>query len=502
MNNDNDRRRLTEEGVQEDLQRQTHILMRLTENALTVAESLRDNYFKNTAKFVSHLRQAVYQYTNGQRPDPVIDITPVQNAEWSEMQNEVISFIDGGIGRVQISSQIPILLRVGSYTVRTGERQLSEREQFGYYPVILGDLEGGSKERKDFPDIVRIIAELLGGLSVLERTPDLRLLMFHGPLIYMMSAYAGHTPFTEDDIDRFLKHYAHDATTSNQLKEDFLREAKTSIYPQMTDRSDEWVEKRLFEPLAWIAFLYRRIIQCALDRHPTPLILGVVERGQLSEFMRKVLLYRIFRNLRAKGEEEYFNNLFGRTDLKNENAIVDKLGYTDALLLAMILEPGQFTEPWKIDKFSNLRDGNVSLPGEAFTSRVRFDVLKPSPNGDLHTSIGFPEVTGCYLHVNEITEPIRIETFTRLGDEQITEGVRRAYLYARLLPGYGFPVGLDIADKHAHIPNWMTKAYSKLIRYQLGVSLQRGEISDADMRRILVQSIYMTRRDWLFRPKS
>ena len=42
----------------------------------------------------------------------------------------------------------------------------------------------------------------------------------------------------------------------------------------------------------------------------------------------------------------------------------------------------------------------------------------------------------------------------------------------------------------------------QLIRYHLGVSLQRGEISDAEMRRILVQAIYMTHRDWLFRPQA
>jgi len=80
------------------------------------------------------------------------------------------------------------------------------------------------------------------------------------------------------------------------------------------------------------------------------------------------------------------------------------------------------------------------------------------------------------------------------------EAGRRSYLYSRLLPGYGFPVGLDVADKYAKVPAWMTNGYGKLIRWQLGVSLQRGEISDAEMRRILVQAIYLTHRDWLFRP--
>ncbi len=57
-------------------------------------------------------------------------------------------------------------------------------------------------------DIVRITAELLGGLSALMRTPGIRVLMFHGPLVYLVGSYAGHTPFTEGDVDLFLQHYA------------------------------------------------------------------------------------------------------------------------------------------------------------------------------------------------------------------------------------------------------------------------------------------------------
>jgi len=234
-------RRLIEEGVQEELQHQPHLLMKLAENALTVAESLRDNYFKNTARFVAALRKAMYMANQGQRPDSPLVVHRVENADWSEFQNEVVTFVDGGIGRVQVSSQIPILLRVGSYCVRTGERRLAEREQFGYYPVILGDLEGGSKERKDFSDIVRITAELLGGLSALERTPNLRVLMFHGPLVYLMGGYAGHTPFTEKDIDLFLHQYATDPHIACRIKEEFLQEAYVDIYPKMTDRATPYM---------------------------------------------------------------------------------------------------------------------------------------------------------------------------------------------------------------------------------------------------------------------
>lgn len=495
MNENSLRGKQIEEKVREDLQRQPHLFMKLAQNALTVAESLRDNYFSNTAKFIAHLRRAMLQSDQGKRQDPILSTQVIENPDWSEHQGEVVTFIDGGVGQVQLSSQVPILLRVGSYRVRTGERILTEREHFGYYPVILGDLEGGSKERRDFVDIVRITAEMLGGLSALDREPDLRVLMFHGPLVYLMGGYAGHTPFTEQDIDLFLNQYAATADQGREIKNDFLRQAKLDIYPKMTGRSDEWSRQRLFEPLAFISYLYRRMISLAHKRKPKPIIAGVVERGALREFSEKVLLDRVFRNLREKGNETYFNAMYGRSDLSNPKALLDRLGYTDALLLAMLLEPGQASESWQIAKYEGLRHGNVTLPGEGDASPVDFSPLKSAP-------IGFPQVDGSYVQVSNTTEPIRVEVFSELGTNQIVEATRRSYLYARLLPGYGFPVGLDIADKHAHVPAWLTDAYSKLIRFQLSLSLQRGEISDSEMRRILVQAIYMTHRDWLFRPQN
>jgi hypothetical protein len=480
-------------SVQAELQRQPHILFKLAENSLTVAKSLRDNYFKNTARFVTDVRGAIRQAQKGMRHDPILDSTDVSSTEWADFQEEVVSFIDGGVGRVQISSQVPILLRVGLYRVKVGERRLAERETFGYYPVVLGDLQGGSKDRKDFVDIVRITAELLGGLSALIRTPQLRVLMFHGPLVYLVGNYAGHIPFTEGDIDLFLQHYP--PGDGQNLKEEFLREARLSIYPQMIpDRSDDWANRRVFEPLAWIAFLYRKLVQEAKRRSPIPIIAGVVERGELREFSERVLLERVFHGLRAKRNQDHFNQIFGRTDLNSPRAFLERLGYTDTLLLAMILRPGLRSEEWSVAKYEGLRSSKVALPGESFGTEVNFACLCPGP-------IGFPSVTGCYVHVSETTEPIRVEVFSELGAAQIEEAARRAYLYARLLPGYGFPAGLDIADKYAHVPSWLTNAYSKLIRFHLGVSLQRGEINDREMQRLLVQAIYMTHRDWLFRPQ-
>jgi hypothetical protein len=433
-------------------------------------------------------------FEKGQRPDCILRTHDVTDASWSEFQSEVVTFIDGGVGEVKISSQVPLLLRVGSYCVRTGEKRVREREQFGYYPVILGDIEGGSKERKDFIDIVRITAELLGGLSALQRTPDLRVLMFHGPLVYLVGSYTGHRPFTEHDIDLFLHQYASDPELAKSLKAGFLQEAKLDIYPQMIpEHADDWVAQRVFEPVAWMSFLYRRLVAEARQRKPAVLVAGVVERGELRDFSERVLLERVFRGLRAKDKAGYFNTLFGRSDLASPKSLLDQLGYTDALLLAMLMKVGQASEPWEMRKYDGLRHAEVAVPGKPGKTVVNFDPLRSG-------KIGFPVVDGAYLHVSQTTELIRIEVFAGDDNAEMLEVLRRCFLYAKLLPGYGFPVGLDIVDKYAHVPDWLTNAYGKLIRHHLGVSLQRGEVKDDEMRKILVQAIYMTNRDWLFRP--
>ncbi|HLT47505.1 MAG TPA: DNA double-strand break repair nuclease NurA [Rubricoccaceae bacterium] len=477
------------------------MFLQLAENALTVAENLRGNYFHNTARFIAALRQASRLAEAGRRA-PVLRTFDARGLSWEDLRGEVVTFLDGGIGQVQVASRVPILLRVGSYQVKTGERNLAEREQFGYYPVILGDLEGGSKERKDFVDIVRITAELLGGLAALKRTPDLRVLMFHGPLVYLVGNYAGHTPFTEGDINRFLESYAADAKQGRAMKEGFLHEAQMDMYPQMVPgRAHELAERRLFEPLAWMAYLYRQLVAEARRRHPVPIIAGVVERGTLSEFSRSVLLDRVFQGLRGKGKVHYFNEMFGRSDLTTPDALLNRLGYTDTLLLAMVLQPGEASEPWTMGKYAGLRDTTregtgMEVNGEAFKTPVDWSVLAPP------SPFGFPRVRGCYVCISETTKPVRVEVFEELGDDQIVEAARRVCLYSALLPGYGFPVGLDVADKYAKVPAWLTDAYAKLIRHHLGVSLQRGDVSDAEMRRLIVQAIYMTHRDWIFRPDA
>ena len=81
------------------------------------------------------MRRTIDAANRGVRKNSILQTCSIADAAWEEFQNELVSFIDGGVGQVELAGQVPVLLRVGSYAVRVGERCLAERENFGYYPI-------------------------------------------------------------------------------------------------------------------------------------------------------------------------------------------------------------------------------------------------------------------------------------------------------------------------------------------------------------------------------
>jgi hypothetical protein len=70
--------------------RQPHLFLRLIQNSLTVAESLRDNYFKNTTRFISHLKQRMLRGNT----DAILTCFRADELQWPNLQGEVVTFID------------------------------------------------------------------------------------------------------------------------------------------------------------------------------------------------------------------------------------------------------------------------------------------------------------------------------------------------------------------------------------------------------------------------
>jgi hypothetical protein len=63
------------------------------------------------------------------------------------------------------------------------------------------------------------------------------------------------------------------------------------------------------------------------------------------------------------------------------------------------------------------------------------------------------------IKLDDGTFPVRVER-NNSATTQIDRVIAVVYHTARLLPRYAFPVGLDIVDKYAKVPDWISRAYS------------------------------------------
>jgi hypothetical protein len=153
----------------------------------------------------------------------------------------------------------------------------------------------------------------------------------------------------------------------------------------------------------------------------------------------------------------------GRGTGRNVDAILDATRYNDALLLALALSRGEALDCYPVSSRLKIKDERVGL---------------------------FPEVQNTFVRVTSAKYPMRIEVPAAYGAEECEEVLRRCVEYASLLPGYAFPIGLDIVDKYAAIPSWMTKAYRQLILAEYG-RLLAGEFVEMTDTEALKSMIVM-----------
>ncbi|CAN5689719.1 hypothetical protein BH23CHL2_BH23CHL2_31800 [soil metagenome] len=94
IRDENQRTARLSDDVARDLQQQPHVLLRLAENSLTVADSLRNNYFRNTASFVADLRKAVRASEAGRRTSSPLETFPAGSLTWADVRDEVELLLD------------------------------------------------------------------------------------------------------------------------------------------------------------------------------------------------------------------------------------------------------------------------------------------------------------------------------------------------------------------------------------------------------------------------
>jgi hypothetical protein len=445
---------------------QPDIFLMLAQNSLTVAKSIRHNFVENTFELADKILELL---TN-----KVITDTEVRNvlSDCAPLEKKYItaSFVDGGVGNIEIFNIIPLIVRGGIFRIKEGERDIEKRETFEFFPVLIGDIEGGEKTSGDYSSVIRIIIELSSIIRILinEKFKDVDLIMLHGPLLYRLSAYSIHWFYKED-----YKIILTDEDFGNEMLiefDDYFKNIK------LTDSNDviitQYKHENKINANCFISFLLNKAIKLAKDKNVT--LVGVVERPTATEIIRKILPKTFEKNptLVDKFIKDKLDNFE-----KDSEKVIRSGRFNDALIFSLILNVAEYTDFYKAKERYTGFSGNLS-GFEENLPRIIYSLMKPVNN----------------------TLAIRMEMPDDSIDKFRLIAIKKVYEYSKILPNYAFPIGLDVADKFAKVPNWLTEAYKKYILFNFGKLVTDQELNTDEMLRLL-QFYYLNQRDFQFRPK-
>ncbi|MEH2623380.1 hypothetical protein V1292_001435 [Bradyrhizobium sp. AZCC 1719] len=442
-----------ERTIKEKL-RSPSILERMFRASSDLSAPAQVQFMQNVEMLASQLREVLLE-TGG-----IIKLGRDHGTFWPKVAGTRIGFVDGGLANLSSLGSAPIACRVGGYSVVPGQRG-PDREAFTTLKLLISELyaaENGSVYDGGFPDVgalrdaARISIEAAGSVRILSEFPDFRWVFQHGALVNPVSRYT--------DV---MKH----ERVAHRFP-DFSSMALKELLPANENN-------RVGRDANFVSVHLR---QLELLQQSSAVVCGVIERESTTSSVIKAILNSLHDDEIAAllptspaVWKEWFRTTVDPAD--DDDGDVQRI--TDSLLFRCVLEPGEVLRPVAIDR----------------------NEMRRAPKA-WHDIIGqYPKPIVSYVQPTEWNAPIRIEMFEK-DAERFEETAALIIHCAMLLPQYAFPVGLDIVDKFAKIPNWMSRPINTHTAVQaLRRALDLGDDKLFDnLRRILCG----TSRDWLLRP--
>jgi len=394
------------------------------------------------------------------RTNQIIRIEKNHRELWRRVAGQQIAFVDGGMANLAMIGATPVAVRVGGYIVTPGERT-PDREHFIVLKKLVSELyagQDGGVYDGSFPDYgalreaARISIEAAGGVRILQQYPSVRWLFMHGALVNPVSRYT-------------------DVMRDGKIQHPFPNFSEASLRELLPGE-----ENRQGRDANFISVYLRQLELLAAS---DAVVCGIVERESHTTSITQAVLnnlqdheiQRILPRPPAQWKAWFREAIDPSGDPEAEGPRV-----TDPLLFRCVLEPGEALVPVAINR------NDLRRAPDAWKDKIG---QYPIP----HVS---------YLQANEWSAPIRVELFKKDCD-RFGEIAALVLHCALLLPRYAFPVGLDIVDRFAHIPDWMSRPVNTHTAVQaLKRALDQGDTKLFDaLRRLLCGS----EREWLLRPR-
>jgi len=428
--------------------RSPHILSQMLKVSSDLSAEAQYEFTKVLELLAEQLRRALI--TAGM----ISSIERKHKALWNEVRGSKIAFVDGGMANLNMLGSAPVAARVGSYVVKPGHVG-DGREQFIMVKHLIDELyapPSGGVYVGLFPDLgvlryaARISIECAGAAHILRQDHDVKYLFLHGSLVNPVSRY---TDLMENGQPIAV------------FPEFSTKPIKILLPPDEQSRRGKDAN-----------FIRVYLRQLQLLEQSRAVVCGVVERESQASSVYKQIVEKVIEHpavpsllSKAPGDwADWFSHM------------AEQFRITDALLFRCVLEPGEVLIPVVVDR----------------------NELGRAPAAWLEDIRQYPRPWVSYMLPTEWGQPVRLELFEK-DLERFQELTRLLMHCTWLLPRYAFPVGLDIADKYAKVPNWMTRP----INTNTAVQALRRAMDANDMatfnalRRMLCGST----RDWLFRPK-
>jgi hypothetical protein len=413
---------------------QPHILSEMLKLSLSHSSEAQKHYLAVLEALATNIRDMLDSAG-------MIQSVEIDHARmWKEVAGRPISFVDGGMANVASLGAEPVAIRVGSYTVTPGRKD-PQRELFRMEKQLVAELFDLRSSQGLFDDLFEDPSKLRDAARM------------------SLEAAGGTQCLTQSPKPAFL--FLHGALVnpvSAYADENFpafsARGLEILLPPDERNRSGRDAK---------FVCVYLRLLQL-LQQSGTN-VASVVERASSSKIVSKALL-----DLLKKSDVSP-----GPSEIEQAKEKLDEYAIPDPVLFHAILNEGEYLSPVAVDR-------NV-------------EHKRPRYSADVIANYPMPNVT--YVGVGEHALPLRVEFF-----EPPPEGyelcIRLVIHSSRLMPNYAFPAGLDIVDKFAKVPNWMSQPISSTMAVQLlkrAIDTGNPKIIEAAKRMLCG-----TKRDWLFRP--
>ena len=363
---------------------------------------------------------------------------------WEQGKKYQACFIDGGVYSSFLSSSAPFAIRAKSYIVKPDEA-LHKREVFEETVKFVGDLYDTDTNLYDLSE------DPYEDNQLLTKKKDAARITFEA------AAIVRHI-FDKQNFEYCFLHGPLQTPImpfSGPEFPLFKKNVIKNILPFFKINESSELDRH------FINIYLNSINYIKKSKFP---IFGIVERTGSTIYIRNLLFVA-----QRKG-------LISEADYDKTIGLIKRYKINDGNLFELILKDCQALKPLEVEK---------QIPSKAW--------------GEWQNQMdNFPKVFISYLRTNKHQAPIRIESL--MYPKNLTKDFEYILATSKLLPGYGFPAGLDVVDKAAKIPAWLGRtARGYYLKYYLNLALKSKDPSTITTA---LKTISNGGRQWKNRPKA